>query len=81
MGHDPRRTDDSPSIAQRSHDRVVKASADTSHPAAGGLDLWRMPDPPCDGCGSVTGLRWAGGSEVHDQYRCVECGCRVFVAR
>jgi hypothetical protein len=44
-------------------------------------DRWYAPNPPCDGCGSSTGLQWVCGSDDFDQYHCRECGYRVFAAR
>jgi hypothetical protein len=40
-----------------------------------------IAQPPCDGCGSPTELQWVCGSKDFDQYRCQQCGCRVFAAR
>lgn len=37
--------------------------------------------PSCDGCGSLTGPYWVSGTGRFDEYRCIECGTSLFVAR
>jgi hypothetical protein len=37
--------------------------------------------PTCDGCGSITGPYWVSGTGTFDEYRCLECGTSLFVAR
>jgi hypothetical protein len=39
------------------------------------------PNPPCKGCGSLSGLRWVSGSKSFDRYLCHVCGASISVAR